>query len=205
MNEGPRRAVHTGSNTPFRQDGDHPVAVLSVEIYTPGDKVSDVRSLLTMHDGVDHVVVGGSSVDGGRVLVTAELSPGVVDALLPELVAYGVPADEIALVHRDSQRPLGSPASAPPAWGEGQLAWSELAMQSRQYARAVPLYLTFMGCAGVIAAFGVLTRNSILIVGAMALSPDLLPLCATCVSIVARRARLAWRSPRWWSASPAPG
>src|SRR3712207_9388698 len=66
-------------------------------------------------------------------------------------------------------------------------------MESRQYARAVPLYLTFMGCAGVIAAFGVLTRNPILVVGAMALSPDLLPLCATCVGIVGRRARLAGR------------
>jgi uncharacterized hydrophobic protein (TIGR00271 family) len=168
--------------------------VLSVEIYVPSDKLADVRSLLATRAGVQHIVVGGSSVEDGRVLVTAELSPQVVDTLLPELVAHGVPGDEIAIIHRDSQRPVGSPTSNPPAWQEGALAWSELAMASRQYARAVPLYLTFMGCAGVIAAVGVLTRNSILIVGAMALSPDLLPLCATCVGIVGRRPRLASRA-----------
>jgi hypothetical protein len=170
------------------------VAVLSVEIYAPGDKVGDVRSLLVAREGVDHVMVGRPSADGDDVLVTAELSPRVVDALLAELVAQGVAGDEITIVHRDSQRPLASSASDPPAWNEGQLAWSELAMASRQYARAVPLYLTFMGCAGVIAALGVLTRNGILIVGAMALSPDLLPMCATCVGIVGRRAGLAGRA-----------
>jgi uncharacterized hydrophobic protein (TIGR00271 family) len=168
--------------------------VLSVEIYAPGDTVEAVRSLLAARDGVGHVVVGGACVDGDRVLVTAELTGRIIDALLPELVACGVPGDEIAVVHRDSQRPVGSPTAEPPAWEEGALAWSELAMASRQYARAVPLYLTFMACAGVIADFGVLTRSPILVVGAMALSPDLLPLCATCVGIVGKRPRLAGRA-----------
>ena len=67
-------------------------------------------------------------------------------------------------------------------------------MASRQYARAVPQYLVLMAAAGIIAAFGVLTRNQILIVGAMAISPDLLPLCATCVGLVDRRPRLARRA-----------
>jgi uncharacterized hydrophobic protein (TIGR00271 family) len=168
--------------------------VLSVEIYVPNDKLGNVRSLLATRDGVDHVVVGGTSVDGGRVLVTAEVVPWIVDAVLPELVACGVSGDEIAVIHRDSQRPMGSATADPPAWAEGTLAWSELAMASRQYARAVPLYLTFMACAGVIADLGILTRSSILVVGAMALSPDLLPLCATCVGLVGRRPRLAGRA-----------
>jgi uncharacterized hydrophobic protein (TIGR00271 family) len=170
------------------------VPVLSVEVYAPSDTLAKVRTLLATRDGVDHVVVGGTSVDGSRVLVTAELTPRIVDALLPQLVACGVPGEEIAVIHRDGQRPMGSPAGEPPAWEEGALAWSELAMASRQYARAVPLYLAFMACAGVIADFGVLTRSSILVVGAMALSPDLLPLCATCVGLVGRRPRLAGRA-----------
>ena len=49
--------------------------MLSVEIYVPNDKLGNVRSLLATRDGVDHVVVGGTSVDGGRVLVTAEVVP----------------------------------------------------------------------------------------------------------------------------------
>jgi uncharacterized hydrophobic protein (TIGR00271 family) len=165
-----------------------------VEIYAPSDKLGEVRSLLETRDGVDHIVVRGTAVDGDRVLVTAELTSRIVDALLPELVACGVSGDEIWIVHRDSQRPVATPNGDAPAWEEGTLAWSELAIASRQYARAVPLYLTFMACAGVIADFGVLTRSQILVVGAMALSPDLLPLCATCVGIAEKRPRLAGRA-----------
>jgi uncharacterized hydrophobic protein (TIGR00271 family) len=51
-----------------------------------------------------------------------------------------------------------------------------------------------MAVSGVIAAFGVIDRNDILIVGAMAVSPDLLPLCAACVGIEARRLRLVGRA-----------
>jgi len=43
-------------------------------------------------------------------------------------------------------------------------------------------------------AIGVITDNPILVVGAMAVSPDLLPICAACVGLVAGRARLAWRA-----------
>jgi uncharacterized hydrophobic protein (TIGR00271 family) len=46
----------------------------------------------------------------------------------------------------------------------------------------------------VIAAVGVIVSSSILIVGAMAVSPDLLPICATCVGLVAGRRALAGRS-----------
>ena len=94
----------------------------------------------------------------------------------------GVPGDDISIIHRDTSRPLGRVHSDDlPSWSGGPLAWTELAVASRQYARAVPQYLTFMSCAGVIAAFGVLTKSATLIVGAMAMDSDLLPLCATCV------------------------
>ena len=44
------------------------------------------------------------------------------------------------------------------------------------------------------AALGVIESNSVLIVGAMAVSPDLLPVCATCVGIVGRRMTLVRRA-----------
>jgi uncharacterized membrane protein len=44
-----------------------------------------------------------------------------------------------------------------------------------------------MATAGVIAAFGVIDVNPTPIIGAMAVSPDALPVAAACVGIVARR------------------
>ncbi len=47
-----------------------------------------------------------------------------------------------------------------------------------------------MAVAGVIAAFGVIDESSILIVGAMAISPDLLPITAACTGLVLGRRHL---------------
>jgi uncharacterized membrane protein len=62
--------------------------------------------------------------------------------------------------------------------------------QARANARPVARDLVFMIAAGGIAAFGVIEASEILIVGAMAGSPDLLPITATCVGLVGRRYRL---------------
>jgi uncharacterized hydrophobic protein (TIGR00271 family) len=51
-----------------------------------------------------------------------------------------------------------------------------------------------MVVAGVIASYGVVDNNGILIVGAMAVSPDLLPITAIAVGIVGRQAELASRA-----------
>ena len=51
-----------------------------------------------------------------------------------------------------------------------------------------------MAAAGVVAGVGVLNASSILVVGAMALSPDLLPISATAVGLVERRWALAARA-----------
>ena len=48
-------------------------------------------------------------------------------------------------------------------------------------------YLVFMAVAGVIASFGVIEQDQILIIGAMAVAPDLLPITATCTGLVLRR------------------
>ena len=169
--------------------------MLALQVFTPRACLDAVLNTLASSPGVDHVVQVGGTVSGDSVMITAELAPGTVDRLLPQLLECGVPGDEISVIHRDSNRPVGSSRVGDlPSWSGGPLAWTELAMASRQYARAVPQYLIFMACAGIIAAFGILTKNSILIVGAMAISPDLLPLCATCVGIVDRRPRLARRA-----------
>ena len=74
------------------------------------------------------------------------------------------------------------------------LIWADVLGQARRNARPVALYLAFAIAAGVIAAFGVIEVNSILIVGAMAISPDMLPISAACVGLVSRRGRLVRRA-----------
>ena len=63
-----------------------------------------------------------------------------------------------------------------------------------EHARTALLYVLFMAVAGVVAGVGVLNGSSILVVGAMALSPDLLPISAAAVGLVERRWMLAARA-----------
>jgi len=123
--------------------------------------VPDVVTLLLRQSGVDHVVLAGATADGYAELVTADVAANSVDTVLPLLVATGVSGEEITVLHTDGSRPLtaAQPGNLP-SWSGGPLAWADLAAASRQYARAVPQYLTYMACAGVIAAFGVLTRRT---------------------------------------------
>ena len=96
--------------------------------------------------------------------------------------------EDITLARLDEVGPIA------PGHADSSLIWADVLGQARRNARPVARYLVFMIVAGVIAAFGVIEVNSILIVGAMAVSPDVLPVTAACVGLVSRRYRLAWRA-----------
>ena len=72
--------------------------------------------------------------------------------------------------------------------------WAEITGRAAQHARTALQYVLYMAAAGVVAGVGVLQGSSILVVGAMALSPDLLPISATAVGLVERRWVLAGRA-----------
>ena len=100
----------------------------------------------------------------------------------------GVDDDNVELLRIDS---IGPASTSNPL---GNVVWADLLGQAGTNARLLARYLVFMGIAGIIAAFGVVYSNGILIVGAMAVSPDILPVTATCVALVLGRAVLARRS-----------
>jgi uncharacterized hydrophobic protein (TIGR00271 family) len=70
-------------------------------------------------------------------------------------------------------------------------AWVSVMGEARANSRPLGRYLALMAVAGVIASLGVITDNAILIVGAMALSPDLLPIVAIAVGVIGRKPGLA--------------
>ena len=92
--------------------------------------------------------------------------------MLDFLLSRGVEPEDITLARLDEIGPIA------PGHADSSLIWADVLGQARRNARPVARYLVFMIVAGVIAAFGVIEVNSILIVGAMAVSPDVLPVTA---------------------------
>lgn len=136
--------------------------------------------------GVSHVSRTDARHDG-TALLTADVRADTADAALEMLARQQIPDADVALVRLERIAPLS--AEVEPV----ALVWSDLLGQARLNTRTAVRYLVFMAVAGVIAAFGVIDEDQVLIVGAMAVSPDLLPITAACTGIALGNGRLVRR------------
>jgi uncharacterized hydrophobic protein (TIGR00271 family) len=154
-------------------------------------RAEEFGALLRGHEGVRRVV---QQADEGRdakaYVFVADIEPNCADLLVAEISRFGIDVDDYVLTKMEVVAPQHRHR-----FGEGGVdgfAWVEVLGAARANSRPLARYLALINVAAVIAACGVITSSSILIVGAMAVSPDLLPICATCVGL-ARGDRLITR------------
>jgi uncharacterized hydrophobic protein (TIGR00271 family) len=161
--------------------------VLQLRVYGAAPMIARVAERVDAVPGSRHVLVmrnGGA----GAAVVTADVSGDAADAAIAVVRELGVPAEDVELLRLDS---IGPATASRPLGG---VVWADLLTQAGANARPLARYVVFMAAAGVIAAFGVIYDNQILIVGAMAVSPDTLPITATCTALVLGRWGLAGRA-----------
>jgi uncharacterized hydrophobic protein (TIGR00271 family) len=162
--------------------------VLQIRVYGTRSEMAEVETRLAALPGSRHVIRTPSDGTDATV-VTAEVGGrGAADTALATVRRLGVGEDDVELLRIDT---IGTATSENPL---GNVVWADVLGQAGTNARLIARYLIFMAIAGIIAAFGVIYSNGILIVGAMAVSPDILPVTATCAAIVLRRRVLAQRS-----------
>jgi uncharacterized hydrophobic protein (TIGR00271 family) len=159
--------------------------VLQLRVYGDASTTAAVAEELGRLPGARHVSLSDSQPTGDR-LVTADIRPAAADEALTRLGGLGVRPDDITLVRLET---IGPSATTEPL----VLVWADVLGRARLQARAPARYLVLMAVAGVIAAFAVINKSPVLIVGAMAISPDLLPITAACTGLVLRRWRLFQR------------
>ena len=160
-----------------------------IEVKVAGDMATMARVAEDLDGlrGVQHVVLS-SAVHEGQAVVRADAGHGAVDALLERLAQLGVPAADVVLT-RVEEIGLGVTREA-----DSSLVWADVVGIAGSNARIIARYLVFMAVAGVIAAYGIVDASPILVVGAMAVSPDLLPITSTAVALVGGDLRLALRA-----------
>jgi uncharacterized hydrophobic protein (TIGR00271 family) len=149
--------------------------------------MSDVAQRILELEGIGRVRIIPALPDG-RSLVSGEVRHDAADTLVDELIAFGLTSEDLRLtrVEELGGGQLGSEDTS--------LIWADVVGLAGSNSRIVGRYLALMAVAGVIACYGVVDSNPLLVVGAMAVSPDLLPITATAVGLVGRSLRLSARA-----------
>jgi uncharacterized hydrophobic protein (TIGR00271 family) len=167
--------------------------MLRLRSSVPDHQAEDFGALLRDLEGVRRVVQQAETEapDSSYVFV-ADVEPAIADRLLEEIAALGIGQEDYVLSKVEVIAPQHRHHHGD--GGVDGFAWVEVMGQARANSRPLARYLALINVSAVIAALGVITNSSILIVGAMAVSPDLLPICATAVGLVGGRYGLAWRA-----------
>ena len=155
-------------------------------------RAEEFGALLRDHEGVRRIVQQPDEARAEAFVFVADVEPNGADALAERIVAMGIPVEDYVLTKMEVVAPQHRHHQ-----GEGGVdgfAWVELLGAAKANSRPLARYLALINVAAVIAACGVITSSSVLIVGAMAVSPDLLPICATCVGLARGERRLAGRA-----------
>jgi uncharacterized hydrophobic protein (TIGR00271 family) len=153
--------------------------MVGLEVFGYTRAMTAVAERLHELDGVGRVRIE-TAVRDEHSLVLASVSHNATDHILQELRALGIPREDVTLTRIEE---LGGGVSD---GSDTSLIWADVVGLAGSNARLIARYLAFMAVAGVIACYGIVDASPILIVGAMAVSPDLLPITATAVGVVGR-------------------
>jgi len=164
--------------------------VLQLRVFGDSAPLTKTAARLDAMEGVHRVLVIEATEPGSAVL-WADVRPISADDVLAELTRLDVSHEDYVLARVDVIAPSDRRSLAGTAEG---FAWVQVLGEARANARPLARFSVLMMVAGVIASLGVIDENPILIVGAMAVSPDLLPICAACVGLVGRRLPLVRQS-----------
>jgi uncharacterized hydrophobic protein (TIGR00271 family) len=163
--------------------------MIHLSAFVPQDRAAELCRNLAATNGVAHVIAGATTEDG-LVSVVAQMEADAAEEVIAALGALGLPWKDVTFWRVPSIHPLGSQLGRPVAEPDTQV-WAEVVSRADDNSQIAVSYVLYMVAAGVVAAVGVLTGSSILVVGAMALSPDLLPISASAIGFIDRRWRLA--------------
>lgn len=167
--------------------------MLRLRSSVPHHRADELSALLRELKGVSRVARQvDESGDGRSHVFVADVEPICADVLVEEIAKLGIGADDYVLTKVEVVAPQHHNEHGES--GADGFAWVEVMGQARANSRPLARYLALINVAGVIAALGVIESSPVLIVGAMAVSPDLLPICAISVGLVGGNRNLSRRA-----------
>ncbi|GAA2105331.1 DUF389 domain-containing protein [Microlunatus panaciterrae] len=172
--------------------------MMQVRVITPVSFTERTMALLDDHPAVANIVLweGAARNPAGDVIVCDTAREGTSE-VLDQLRSLGLlhhGAITVQEVDVSMSEQADRSEKAVPGLGSDAVVWEEIEQKTSEETRLSITYLAFMVVAMIIASFGVLLDQPILIVGAMVVGPEFGPLAALCVGLVRRHRGMIGRA-----------
>lgn len=172
--------------------------LVHLRLTVPADLAEDVTHLLDSRSWVTNLVVlPGVCREPRGDLVECDAARESVDELVDALGDLGLGERGGIVLSRPASTPFRRAAeleAAAPGEPDDAVIWDEVLETAASASTSTVSYHVFLVMATILAAIAVVTDSSVLVVGAMVVSPDFAPVAALCTGVVFARARLVWRS-----------
>ena len=172
--------------------------MLHLRVIAPPDRSDAALRCLAGSEAATNVVrIPGAAVEPAGDLLQADVAREAASDLIGRLRDLGLETDgAIAVADVDLSLSRGAERAErrAPGLASDAVVWEEVEARTSEESALSVTYLVFMCVAMMIAGFGVLLDQPILIIGAMVVGPEFGPLAGLCVAIVQRRGDVARRS-----------
>jgi uncharacterized hydrophobic protein (TIGR00271 family) len=168
--------------------------VITVRVCCPADLSPQVTALLGGNPAASTLVVhSGASLSPLGDVIEADLPREAINPVVDALMALGVQEQgTIQLIPVNtwvSQRGLDAEDLARGASADA-VVWTDVIERAYDESSLTWTYLSFMVLATLLAAIAVITDSVILVIGAMVLGPEFVPIAALGIGLVRKRANL---------------
>lgn len=170
------------------------VAVLHLRISTPSAYSTAVTSLLERSEAVSSLaIVRGASVRPAGDVITADVAREGANDVLDQLRDLGV--HHSGTVHVEpinawiSQRAFDADLRTPGSSADA-VVWVDVTQRAYEGSELNWTYLSFMSLATLIASVAIVLDSQVLVIGAMVLGPEFVPIAALGLALVRKRRTL---------------
>jgi uncharacterized hydrophobic protein (TIGR00271 family) len=172
--------------------------VLTIRVSVPDSLSADVVDLLHADPAVSSLaVLRGASVLPEGDVVLADVAREGINQLIDRLREIGVP--DAGTVHVEpvrawlSRRGLEAERHTPGSSADA-VVWTDVTQRAYEESELNWTYLSFMTLATLLASIAIVLDSQVLVIGAMVLGPEFVPIAALGLALVRRRKHLFSRA-----------
>ena len=165
-----------------------------LRITTPTHLTDEVVAVFTADPAVSQLaVLRGASLQPPGDIVLADVAREATNELVAQLAALGVP--EHGTIHVEpvttwvSQAGLAAERHTPGSSADA-VVWADVTQRAYEEAELNWIYLAFMSLATLLASIAIVVDSQVLVIGAMVLGPEFVPIAALGLALVRRRSHL---------------